>query len=82
MLTAKFGLVTYTGQACGRRKILVCGENKMLITPLKKRPQRKSKTQTETGIFYFTTRSSGVAKLEKKISQINCKRNIMLKGMI
>ena len=38
----------------------------MLITPLKKRPQRKSKTQTETGIFYFTTRSSGVVKLEKK----------------
>ena len=38
----------------------------MLLTPLKKRPQRKSKTQTETGIFYFTTRSSGVAKLVKK----------------
>ena len=66
MLTAKFGLVTYTGQACGRRKILICGENKMLITQLKKRPQRKSKAQTETGIFYFTTRSSGVKKLEKK----------------
>ena len=37
----------------------------MLITPLKKRPQRKNKTQTN-GIFYFTTRSSGVAKLVKK----------------
>ena len=38
----------------------------MLITQLKKRPQRKSKAQTETGIFYFTTRSSGVKKLVKK----------------
>ena len=62
MLTAKFGLVTYTGQACGG----FCRENKMLITPLKKRPQRKNKTQTKTGIFYLTTRSSGVTKPVKK----------------
>jgi len=38
----------------------------MLITPLKKRPQRKNKTQTANSIFYITTRSSGVAKLVKK----------------
>lgn len=39
----------------------------MLVTPLKKRPQRKNKTQTETGMLFHYTRSSGVAKLVRKI---------------